>query len=251
MRGYKFYLICSIIFLVIISCEEDENYIGGSTDLELTKVGNVTTVYTDLSQFIPGLSDLSMDFVIEKNERGIVTYHSSIVINEQILRNAEKLLGLDQLSGETKKYVSEKIAKSFGLTIDSTDKNNIKVDINIKAKVTSEGIQDFVHSQGNTNKPFTVVKYDAKVGDKYNFVDSDGSHFQREVTYRSKTDDYPMGFWFIKVIKVEETEIEGRNKELFGKITYYTNHKFGLVGMEWTKPDGQKLSVGLIPPVTP
>lgn len=37
-------------------------------------------------------------------------------------------------------------------------------DVDGKLKVTSEGIQEFINSDGDLSRPFTIVKYDAEVG---------------------------------------------------------------------------------------
>jgi len=39
-------------------------------------------------------------------------------------------------------------------------------EVQLKLKITSDGIQDFVHSKGDESKPFTIMKYSAKLGDK-------------------------------------------------------------------------------------
>ena len=45
--------------------------------------------------------------------------------------------------------------------------NENRVQHDIKMRFTSEGIQDYEENSGD--KPFTIVKYDAKVGDNYLF----------------------------------------------------------------------------------
>lgn len=47
------------------------------------------------------------------------------------------------------------------------------------------------------------------------------------------------------MLKVEET---GEEDPLIEKITYYTNHKYGLVGMENLTKNGKTLEVGVLPP---
>jgi hypothetical protein len=101
----------------------------------------------------------------------------------------------------------------------------------IKFKSTSEGIQDFFNKD---EKAFTLVKFDAKVGDKYVFKKSDGTVITRKVVQRSTTDDYPYGFMDIKVITVEQdSRIPG-----VSKILYRVNHKFGIVNIETKMEDG-------------
>lgn len=71
------------------------------------------------------------------------------------------------------------------------------MDFYLKTKITSDGLQDFIHNDIDESKPFTLVKDSTNVGDKWDFVDKDGNNFMREVAYRSKADDYPIGFWLI------------------------------------------------------
>jgi hypothetical protein len=96
----------------------------------------------------------------------------------------------------------------------------------LKFQVTKEGVASKIDAF-----PGTIVKYDSKVGDKYTVVPG----VEREVTYKSTDDDYPYGFMYIKVLKVEEPSglIPG-----VSKIVYIANHKFGIVGLELTTDDG-------------
>jgi len=90
----------------------------------------------------------------------------------------------------------------------------------LKVKVTKEGIESKIPSF-----PGIIVKYDSKVGDKY----SVSNGIEREVISKSTDDDYPYGFFYIKVMKVEESPsvIPGVRK-----LVYIANHKFGIVGLE-------------------
>ncbi len=243
-------LFFSISFLTVflISCQkEDPNTLSGDPKTGFSNIGDTTTAYFDLSQLNLGAKSIFVDFAVVSNNNGIVISRGQTTIDTIITRKIDTLLGTAKLPKEIKGTIRERAIKAFNAKIDSSDKNNIKIEFEIKSKVTSEGMQDFHHSDGNLSKPFTLVKYNAKVGDKYEFTDSYGNKFVREVTYRSSTDDYPVGFWLIKVIKVEETIVDGPYKDLLGKITYYTNHKFGLVGVEWEK-DGKKYKIGIWPP---
>lgn len=94
---------------------------------------------------------------------------------------------------------------------------------NIEFKITDKGIESV-----NGLATGTIVEYDAKVGDEYKT--SDGV---RKVISRSSDDDYMYGFYMIKVIEVEEN----LNKYGVKKIKYWANHRFGLVGIEFTYDD--------------
>ncbi|HRZ21469.1 MAG TPA: hypothetical protein P5184_07355, partial [Bacteroidales bacterium] len=49
-------------------------------------------------------------------------------------------------------------------------------------------------------------------------------------------DDYPYGFMYIKVIQVEEIPSALKSAGI-SKITYWANHRFGLVGVDFTFDD--------------
>jgi len=246
----KFFpVLCVYLLINLVSCQkaEDPNSLSGDPKTGFSNVGDTTSVFFELRQIGLGYDYLSVNFVVKENNNGIVTSIGKFKTDTAFTHKLDTVLGTATLPPQVKEAIRNRLIKAFNVKIDSSDKNNIKMEFEIKTKVTSEGIQDFVHSNGNTSKPFTLVKYSAKVGDKYEFIDEDGNKFVREVTYRSTTDDYPIGFWLIKVIKVEETIVEGPYKDIFGKITYYTNHKFGLVGVEWTTFDGKVLEFTIFP----
>lgn len=102
------------------------------------------------------------------------------------------------------------------------DGNTITIS-DIEFKQTTEGIASVSGlAEG------IIVKYDAKVGDEYKT--SDGI---RTVVSRSTDDDYMYGFFLIKAIEIEESP----NKYGVKKIRYWANHRFGLVGIEFTFDD--------------
>ncbi|MBI3258309.1 MAG: hypothetical protein HYZ54_02335 [Ignavibacteriae bacterium] len=99
-------------------------------------------------------------------------------------------------------------------------------------------------SGGDLSRPYTIVKYSANVGDKYEFTDEDGIKVTRTVVSKSTTDDYYMGFWMIKVMKIEQV----KEDPVIDKITYITNHKFGLVGIILQTKNGKTLKISILPP---
>lgn len=100
--------------------------------------------------------------------------------------------------------------------------NNVTI-TDVKVKFTSEGIESF-----GPLEPGIIAKFDAKVGDTYPC----GSG-KRTVKAVSTTDDFYWGGMGIKVITVEETP----NKLGVKKITYFSNHKWGLAAVEFTFDD--------------
>ncbi len=99
-----------------------------------------------------------------------------------------------------------------------------------KYRVTSEGVQS-VYDDGTS---FTLVKYDAKVGDKYT-LKRNGQTLVREVVQKSEEDDYLWNGWLLKTITVKET---GRAVPGFSNAKLVFNHRFGLVGYELYFEDG-------------
>jgi hypothetical protein len=156
----------------------------------------------------------------------------------------DTILGLQDLSEEVKRGILDEYLGRFNAKLDTTDKQNITLKADLMGKITDKGIQDYVYSGGDTDKPFTLIKYDAKVGDTYSFTDDEGNTFTRKVVSKSTDDDYELGFLYIKVYKIEETQ---ENDPLVDKITYYANHKFGLVGIEIEMKGGVKASSTILP----
>lgn len=94
----------------------------------------------------------------------------------------------------------------------------------IEFRITSEGIESI-----NGLEPGVIVKYDSNVGDTYTI----NGGKTRTVTAKSTDNDYYWGGMDIKVMQIEE------NTNKFGvkKTVYWANHRFGLVGIEFTFDD--------------
>ncbi len=110
----------------------------------------------------------------------------------------------------------------------------------LEGKITSNGIYDYVYSNGDKSKPFTMVKFDANVGDVWEYNVGDQS-VVREVVRKSTTDDVEYGFYYVKTIDVEETipagtMINGSASQI-KKILWKFNHKFGFIEADITKTD--------------
>jgi hypothetical protein len=84
-----------------------------------------------------------------------------------------------------------------------------------------------------------MVKYASNAGDTYP-VGSTGK--VRTVTSKSSEDDYSYGFYDIKVVKIEEPNTTMRSSSV-SKTTYWANHKFGLVGVQWDFSDGSSIKM--------
>lgn len=204
-------------------------------------VGEINSVFAILRDIFTQLKDVNIDSVVIENRGGIVTSKGHFETDTAFTQKIDTIIKTSNLPSNGKSALRERAIRAFNVTIDLSDKNNIKMDFYIKSKVTSEWLQDFIHSDVDESKPFALVKYSANVGNKWDFVDKDGNKYVHEVTYRSTGDVYSIGFLLIKAVKVEESIASGPLKDIFGKITYFTNHKFGLVGFEWERLDGKKL----------
>jgi hypothetical protein len=96
----------------------------------------------------------------------------------------------------------------------------------VKMKVTTDGIESVEGLH-----PGVIVDYNAKVGDTYPMS---GTGRSREVVSRSTDDDYFWGLMLIKVVEVEEPT----NAMGVARTTYWANHRWGMVGIEFELDDG-------------
>jgi hypothetical protein len=206
-----------LLIICLQSCDllnpkkEDPNSLGGSADVPIGKVGNEFTTSVSIGD---NYINFDGSFKVIKNENGISSV--KITINTATLPNELKRL--------------------FDLYPSEYKDNNGNISTELKFKVTSEGIQDFMNPDG---KAHTIVKYGDNVGDKYTLTRSDGKTITREITSKSTTDDFPYGMLLIKAMTVE------RNTSLPGvkKIVYKLNHKFGLVYLQYIMEDGTKANM--------
>lgn len=167
-------------------------------------IGNEQSVMGEVgeevySSDVPGISQATA--TVTALENGISTFTGSAVITNPAILNIVSNIPEFEVDG-----------------------NNVTVS-GLKFKVTTGGIES-----KNPSYPGIIVKYDSEVGDTY----SAGNGVVRKVVSRSSDDDYPYYFWYIKVIKVEESPsvLPGVKK-----IVYIANHRFGIVGIELTLDD--------------
>lgn len=111
----------------------------------------------------------------------------------------------------------------------SVSGNNVSTS-NMQFKQTTNGLELLSGPTAGV-----IVNYDSSVGAKYP-VGKTGAF--REVMTKSTTDDYPYGFYNIKVMKIEEVVAGVKSTAGISKITYWANHKFGLVGVQFNFSDG-------------
>jgi len=209
------YLLGAMLVLTLASCnlfdkKEDENDLGGDTNIPLNAVGNT---------FDPGSINVNGNYVSIDASAEIIQSKDGIA-TVQVLADLKSHPELSMIND----LIPSEYKDSQG-----------RVNLTTEFKITSEGVQD----QMNLDEKFhTMVKYDCKVGDTYKLTKSDGKTITRTVTEKTDQDDFPYGFMYIKTIKVEQdSRIPG-----IEKIVYRFNHKFGLVFVEGFAEDGSKLS---------
>ena len=234
-------------FLLTSSCKKTTGPydLGGSGDVELTTPGNDFPVSVNVGgNYDPRLSNLQDTTIIVKRENGIVTFKAVYHFDTAFVYALDTMMGTYLFPIEQKKEAMSRYLKRFGATLDSTNKNDIVVKGEFKAKITSEGIAEYFSSNGDVSRPRTIVKYGWNVGDGFSFKTDDGLTVNRKTIQKSTDDDYPLAFWLIKTIQVEETS----DDPLVEKMIYIANHKFGLVGIKIILRNGKEAKIGIFPP---
>lgn len=241
-------IIFLMLMLLVLSCEKstDPNTIGGSTDLELTKVGNEFGATVDFGD--PSSNEvfqqINKRILITKNENGIVTVNVNFTMSRETLLEIDTLLGTYQLPEDAKKQILDRYLEKFGLTFDTTNPDTPTIKGDLKFRVTSEGIQEFINSKGDLTKPFTMFKYSSKLGDVYTFKRPDGTTITRKVIQVHTTEDWELAFWLVKTMRVEQVVDDD---PLVKKTIYVGNHKFGWVGQIIEFKDGRTIKITILP----
>jgi hypothetical protein len=208
------FLIVTLSLAILIGCKKkeenpDPNVLGGDPNTEIGQVNNTFALSVKVGNENVNLGE---NIKVISNNNGLATL--------KIQANVNQSPKLKQLLDR----IPVNIYDSQG-----------KIDVTTQFKATTEGIQDYFNKDG---KAHTLVKYNAKVGDKYILKKSDGTTITRTVTARSDVDDFPYGFLYIKTITIEQdSRIPG-----IRKFVYRANHKFGIVHVEALLEDGSKIS---------
>ncbi len=243
----KLNLLCVLFLFLFFACETatGPNEIGGDTNLDLTKVGSEFGVTIKLKDNnVAAFQAIKDSVFITKNDNGIVTFSGNFSIDFESLEKLDTVIGTSGLSDNMKHQLVDYFLTKYNATIDTSDKKDYKLYAELKFKITSEGIQDFIHANNDISKPFTIVKYSSNVGDKYEFTKADGSKIIRTVVLKNPDEDWDLAFWRVKTIRVEEVDA---NDPLISKLTYITNHKYGLVGIIIEFKDGRVIETTVLP----
>ncbi len=191
-------IVCFIGLLLLIVSCNDDDL--SSVGGNQSPMGEVGSKVSSSSQPIMGVSNFSAK-VISLSD-GISTFSATATVTNEAVKNVLSNIPEVTINGDNV------TAEGF------------------KFKITTEGIES-VEGTGDG----VIVKYDAKVGDSYPIQSMGHS---RKVVYRSTDDDYDYGFFYIKVVKVEvDSKMPGVDK-----ITYWANHKFGIVAIDFQFDDG-------------
>lgn len=200
-------LVSITILFAITACEKEDDGILGGGQSAIGEEGNSFIVHnTPLGVSNPSVSIIDL-------EDGVSTIKVSANITNSTLLDM-----LQSIDGYT----------------DQAEKTG-------KFRVTTEGIES-IYDDGST---FTLVRYDAKVGDVYTFTRGT-MNLKREVTHVSTTDDfnwYGGQFLYLKTVDVKET---GRNIPGLSSTIMHFNHKFGLVGYTLKLEDGSDYDLSVV-----
>jgi hypothetical protein len=115
----------------------------------------------------------------------------------------------------------------------------------LKFGLIGNEVVDYVYSQGNTSKPFTMVKFDAEVGDSYSTTINGITH-QREVIEKA-TYNVPALNKDLEMIGVYEMVPYEIPSTFFGftvrDIYWYWHPDYGLVCVEFYTDQGDFVKV--------
>jgi hypothetical protein len=174
-------LLASLFLLSIASCnliddiKEDDNELNGETDIPLNQTGNTFSTTANVNGiYVP----VTTSATISESKDGLV----KVALTADLTAVPELSKFTDLIPAEYKDQQG-------------------RINVEAKGKITSEGFQDFTNID---DEPFTMVKYDSKVGDTYQLKKSDGNTITRTVTQKSTEDDFSYGFYLIKTITVEQ-----------------------------------------------
>jgi hypothetical protein len=127
---------------------------------------------------------------------------------------------------------------------------NVTVDrssFEVKGKITENSISDFVYSKGDLSKPFTLVEFDAKVGDRYTFQLDEYNEVEREVVEVDQSYYIDCLGRNVPTIGIAEYVPPGFFPEVFGYtievVWWYFSPDYGIVCVGFTTSEGDYFEV--------
>jgi len=196
----KIYSLLLFLFLFVGCEKESTTTITGG----LSPMGEIGVIVSGPSVSIAGVSNIEAE-VMELNN-GVSTLVGSATVSNPVIKNILENLPYVSFSGNV-------------------------MTATVEVKVATDGLELMDGPLGGV-----VVDYSSNVGDEYSIK---GSSKTRKVFKHSTEDDYPYGFYNIKVVGVEEPtdDFEG-----IQGLRYYANHRFGIVGVEVTFDDASTVT---------
>jgi len=192
------------------SCKKDSATDNSTISGDASPMGSVGTTFYSSSIAVAGIGGFSGS--VTALSGGISSYSGHAIISNSVIKNI--------LSNYP----------AYNINGDSVSVSDFKF------KQTVEGIQSYVQ-----NGDGILVRYASNVGDTYP-VGSTGR--TRTVISKSTNDDFYYGGLMIKVMKIEEPTPSLKSVGI-SKITYWANHKFGLVGVQYDLTDGSTIALPL------
>lgn len=206
------FAIFTLVFTMLFSCSKDDDpVIIDGEQSEYGEVGN--EIDWTVGQF--GISDAQM--IVTELEDGVSTFECSASTTEDYYVELLEMMPTNRFPG------------SFTISGNT-------VEANVKGRITSNGMQA-VFEDGTS---FTLVKYDAEVGDKYTATVG-GTTLENEVIEKSTEDDF---FWGGILIKVITVRYYSHSPGILYVDQSY-NHKWGLVGLAIYFEDGSVKYAGV------
>jgi hypothetical protein len=205
MKRFLYLFSVLVIFLLSPACKKssDDNNSTPSIGGEISPMSAIGTTVTSSSTPIVGVSGLTASVVSLSD--GVSSYNGNGIVANTGIKNILSNFPDFTINGDTVSVTG------------------------FKFRQTVEGIEC-----QNSMGPGLIVNYNSSVGATYP-VGSTGR--VRTVISKSTTDDYPYGLFMIKVMKIEEPTPTLTSIGI-NKVTYWANHRFGLVGVKFDFSNG-------------
>ena len=205
----------------------DPSVLTGDTNIPLTAVDSVTTVFLTMNGVNqPGWTSMT----VLSNSNGMVTY--GVVFD--LSSYPDSLLNM--LAAIVPQAISYYNPKNVVWSITPSGHLNVQFTV----KITSEGMQNYFVD----GKPWTV-RYADGVGTNYTVTRNNGQVLTASVTEKTGLDDWPCGYYYIKTSKIEY--VAPADDPVVSKVTFRVNHKFGLVYIKAEDKTGRILELNLLP----
>jgi hypothetical protein len=204
MKTKKYFFVAVLMSLFLFQNCKDDDVLGGD-QTSLGEVGN--------------------QFSIGYTTPGVVTNTYSQI--KDLSGGISTVEAAGTLIDDNLKDIADDLYAQYGEYYDfiDYDPNTGRVSGAVKIKFTDEGVAIY----DAQDLPMTLVKFDAKVGDKYTLQSPNFGEIKATVTRVSTEDDFEYKggpYLYIKTVSMEGT---ASNFPYAKKVVYEANHKFGIV----------------------